>query len=478
MNGEGWMSAIRPRTTFSSGAHRLFLMLGLCLSTRTEIAAGQQLARRGAAVDSVAAAVEQANAKNPLLAAVEVTAINAVAVTMNRYYYGTAGVAVGPETWRKNLELGFEWDMNPFRANYVEHPMAGSLYFNAGRVNGMDFWESLPLVAGGSLQFELFGEPNRPSLNDFMMTTMGGVSLGEASYRLSSLILDNQASGAERVAREVTATVVSPLRGVHRLLSGRATSRSANPQEWRPDWLVGHVDLGSRTLGGSGTSESSNDLFLDLELEYGDAASGEVSQPFDAFRIEALVVSVRNRPLERLAVLGNLLGRDLYHGRDAAHRLLVALNYEYNQNQSYTYGQNNVTLGIQSVWPLLGAMVVRSHAALDWVILGAAGTSQVPRPGSYDFGTGGGAKLDLAVYFSRTRLVRVSYETRWLHTVSGNYDNHRVERLVGQLALPLYRGLGVGFEANLYRQDSYGGGLPSDSFEVPEIRLSLSWTGA
>ncbi len=436
---------------------------------------GEELAP--AAADSAAVESSPDSGKNVLLAAVEVTAINALAVTLNRYYYGTAGVAVGPETWRGNFEQGFEWDANPFRANYLEHPLAGSLFFNAGRINGMDFWESIPFVAGGSLQFEFFGEPYRPSLNDFMMTTIGGVSLGEASYRLSSLLLDNGATGVERVARELGATLINPMRGVHRLLSGRAAEIRPNPEGWHPDWLAGHMDLGVRRLGGGDAPGTTNDGFLDLELEYGNAASDKITKPFDAFRIEAVVVAVRHRPLERLAVLGNLVGQDLYQGKDAAHRLLVALNYEYNQNRAYTYGQNNVTLGIQSVWPLAGAVTLRTHGAFDWVILGAVGTRKVPSPGTYDFGTGGGLKLEFSIYHRRARLARVSYETRWLHTVSGAYDNHRIERAVVQLALPIFAGFGVGFDSILYRQDSYGGQFESDNLETPELRMSLNWTG-
>lgn len=70
------------------------------------------------------------------VAVLQVVAINLLAVTLNRFYYGTG---VDPATWKLNFERGFAWDSNQFRANYLEHPIAGSSFLNAGRSNGMGY---------------------------------------------------------------------------------------------------------------------------------------------------------------------------------------------------------------------------------------------------------------------------------------------------------------------------------------------------
>ena len=100
-------------------------------------------------------------------------------------------------TWSDNLKFPWQWDNNKFNNNQFAHPYHGSLYFNAGRANGYNFWESAPWAFGGSLMWELFGEVWAPSPNDLANTTLGGITLGEMLFRFSSLTLDNQATGSQ-----------------------------------------------------------------------------------------------------------------------------------------------------------------------------------------------------------------------------------------------------------------------------------------
>ena len=102
-----------------------------------------------------------------------------------------------------NLKFPWQWDNNKFNNNQFAHPYHGSLYFNAGRANGYNFWESTPWAFGGSLMWELFGEVWAPSPNDLANTTLGGITLGEMLFRFSSLTLDNQATGCEPGGREI-----------------------------------------------------------------------------------------------------------------------------------------------------------------------------------------------------------------------------------------------------------------------------------
>jgi len=119
--------------------------------------------------------------RRPILAVNEVLAINLL--------YNLTNLVIKPEeekiyfktyykTWWANMTYGFEWDDNTFQVNQFGHPYQGNNYFNAGRANGLSFWESAPLAALGSLTWEYLGERHKPSLNDFVMTTVGGISLG------------------------------------------------------------------------------------------------------------------------------------------------------------------------------------------------------------------------------------------------------------------------------------------------------------
>ncbi len=77
-------------------------------------------------------------------------------------------------TWSDNLKFPWQWDNNKFNNNQFAHPYHGSLYYNAGRANGYNFWESMPWAFGGSLMWELFGEVWAPAPNDLANTTLGG----------------------------------------------------------------------------------------------------------------------------------------------------------------------------------------------------------------------------------------------------------------------------------------------------------------
>lgn len=125
---------------------------------------------------------------------------------------------INGHTIKSNFKKGPVWDTDQFTTNLFSHPYHGSLYFNAARSNGMNFWQSAPFAAGGSLMWEFFMENEPPSINDMLATTFGGIELGEITYRLSDLFIDNRSSGAERVGREVLAGILSPVRAFNRII--------------------------------------------------------------------------------------------------------------------------------------------------------------------------------------------------------------------------------------------------------------------
>ena len=97
--------------------------------------------------------------KNHLRTGVEVVGLNTLIWFYDRYIRegGTnPGFRIGFNSWSENLANGFEWDDNNFTTNHFAHPYHGSLYFNAERSNGYDFWESIPWTFGGSFLWDYF----------------------------------------------------------------------------------------------------------------------------------------------------------------------------------------------------------------------------------------------------------------------------------------------------------------------------------
>jgi hypothetical protein len=61
--------------------------------------------------------------------------------------------------------------------------LQGSNYYNAGRANGLSFYESAAMAAFGSATWEFYGETNKPSLNDYINTTYQDAEGTEKQFR-------------------------------------------------------------------------------------------------------------------------------------------------------------------------------------------------------------------------------------------------------------------------------------------------------
>ena len=161
----------------------------------------------------------------PLRAAGEVIGTNLAVWAFDRFIVNESWARINGKTIRNNFRRGLMWDSDQFTTNLFSHPYHGGLYFNAARSNGLNFWQSIPYAAGGSLMWEFFMETEAPSPNDMLATTFGGVALGEITFRLSDLFIDNRTSGWERAGRELLAGIISPMRAINRLITGKAWKR-------------------------------------------------------------------------------------------------------------------------------------------------------------------------------------------------------------------------------------------------------------
>lgn len=135
-----------------------------------------------------------------------------------------------------NSKTGFVWDGDHFLMNQFLHPFHGADYFNVARSNGLSFWESNPYTFGGSLMWELFLENELPFYDDLVTTSFSGINLGEISYSVSNLIIDESSIGFERFLHKFTSTVINPIQGFNRLVRGD-TWRLGSPNK-RTDFTL------------------------------------------------------------------------------------------------------------------------------------------------------------------------------------------------------------------------------------------------
>jgi hypothetical protein len=215
-----------------------------------------------------------------LTALSELALLEAIPWAFDRYIGRYDYAFISMDTVRENFRRGFGYDPDTFEVNQSSHPYHGSLFFNAARENGYGFWESSAFALAGSLIWECCMENTRPSTNDLVNTTLGGMTRGEVAHRLSAMILDNEASGKTRWIREIGAGIINPAALLNRLLRGEAFREFENPADRFPKLVALSTDVGYRRFE---HGAHRNQWIVTLSFLYGDPFEGDMSRPFDSF---------------------------------------------------------------------------------------------------------------------------------------------------------------------------------------------------
>ena len=200
---------------------------------------------------------------------------------------------------KENFRHGFEWDNDHLATNMFGHPYHGSIYFNAGRSNGFNFWQSELFAIGGSAMWEMFMECEYPSTNDIIATPVGGAALGEIFYRMSDLIINDRSSGGERFGRELATFLVDPMRGFTRIVTGRAWERrSTSGRRFGIPPISIDLSLGGRYITLWDNDEGSRaGVTAKIKVEYGDRYVENARVPYDYFSFLLELQGMRTQPL-------------------------------------------------------------------------------------------------------------------------------------------------------------------------------------
>ncbi len=289
--------------------------------------------------------------KRPWLAALEVFGINAGVWAFDSYVMNEEFAKISIHTIKHNIETGFVWDNDQFSTNLFAHPYHGGLYFNAARSNGLTFWESAPYSFCGSLMWETICEIEPPAINDLMATTMGGICIGEVTYRLSNLILDDSKRGFPRFMREFLSTLVCPIKGLNRIIHGDAWRvRHDNPKyhDYNSIPVRLGITVGDRYLADNNSfSRGEHSPFVNLLLQYGDPYNEETTKPYDYFTADLTFNFSGNQPLiSGVHLLGRLWGVPLTAGRNMTTEIGIFQHFNYFDSQPVKDGTNLVPFRI------------------------------------------------------------------------------------------------------------------------------------
>ncbi|HEX5819027.1 MAG TPA: DUF3943 domain-containing protein [Gemmatimonadales bacterium] len=356
------------------------------------------------------------------------------------------------QSWADNIKYPWQWDNNAFLNNQFSHPYHGSLYFNSARTNGYNFWESVPWAFGGSLMWELFFEVWAPAPNDLLNTSLGGIALGEMLYRMSSLTLDNEASGTERVFREIGATLLNPVRGFNRALDGTMFKRSRTPDEWRPSTIQANLELGYRRFATDWDVTDPNALntgYLGAGVVYGNGVTDVTKAPFSHFRLNLLLAfnpGENARKLSELNVRGSLGGKSLARREGKASQLVGFMTYEYSSSPVIEFGAQ----GFQGGW----SQASRGKKGPTWYLDATAIFNPIAAIKSdyflvaegrdYDYGIGLGGRGEVRAIWGGKALVGVTANYRFIPVISGFPAQHQLLRANFDARYYFKHRLGVG----------------------------------
>ncbi len=266
--------------------------------------------------------------KNFWRAGAEVFGLNMSLWAFDRYVQKGHYAYISWETIKENFKHGFEWDNDHLNTNMFAHPYNGSMFFNAGRSNGYNFWQSELFAIGGSAMWEMFMECEYPSTNDIIATPIGGAALGEVFYRTSDLVLDDSSTGAERAGREVAAFILDPMRGINRIVTGQAWKRrSTTGRRFGLPPISIELSVGPRMLDMIDNKGCQVGAAAEINMEYGDRFEHTTKTPYDYFSFLLEAQMMKTQPsLSRIEIMGRLLSKEII---DEEHLNLNAGLYQH-----------------------------------------------------------------------------------------------------------------------------------------------------
>ncbi len=358
----------------------------------------------------------------------------------------------------------WEWDDNNFVTNQFAHPYHGNLYFNAFRSNGYNFWASSVAAFTGSYVWETFGETHPPAQNDQINTTLGGISLGEMTYRIGQKIFKNRKTGFGRQMNEVSGTLVNPVGGFTRILDGEwGKVRDVDPYENAP--LAFIVDAGEKRASErveDVVEKGKNEFFTRIRLLYGDPFT-DVKKPFSNFSVTAELSGDDSASLNVLQVNGSLYSKDL-SGLNGITFFYVTMNYDYFKNVKLTYGAQSFTAKIfaernifqnSKLQLTAGAGLIALASVPDKYLLYGEGRN-------YDYGPGVNMTGAIGLNISDRVYYGILYNGGWFTTVNGNESNYFLHTTVNELRVSIRRHFSLSIEGGVFQ-------LKGDYADFPDV---------
>lgn len=442
--------------------------------------------------------------KHPWKAALEAFAINVGVQCFDQFVMNEEFAKISFHSIKHNIETGFVWDNDQFSTNLFAHPYHGGLYFNAARSHGMNFWESVPYSFCGSLMWETTCEIEPPAINDLMATTFGGIAIGEVTHRVSNLVFDDRLSGFPRFMREFLGTLICPIKGLNRILSGdawRVRGRYYKYHDYQRSPVSFSASAGYRYLADNNTLfRGEGNPYVRFNLVYGDPFDGETTKPYDYFTLDATFGLSSNQPLiTGLHLLGRLWSVPVEVSKGTEMEFGIFQHFNYYDSQPVKDGTSLVPYRISEAasfgpgiiyrFPQVGNLTrFEQRVFLDGILLGGSLTDYynvIDR--DYNMGSGYSVKAISFMEFGKVATFQIGadyyriftwkgYEGKDLATTDPLYLNAQGDKgnasllvLNARFSLALSNRLNLDFNVSNYWRDthySYHDDVTSKTFDM------------
>jgi hypothetical protein len=374
-----------------------------------------------------------------VLPAIEIVGFQFLLNRTNRYLgTGREDYRVTGSSIDRNLRSGWGTDRDPFNVNQLGHPYQGAMYHGFGRSVGLDYWHSLGLAFAGSAVWEIAGERTRPSRNDQVASGIGGTFLGEALFRMSSLLLE-KGGGMSPFWRELSATAIDPSAGFNRWLYRDRENApfSSNGAAYASRLGIGYVGTTKRELGTSGADVDRSEAQVDFAIDYGlpGPRSYEYTRPFDYFAFHATASSANG--VESVTTRGLLVGRSYSAG--PSYRGVWGLygSFAYIAPQTFRVSTSALSLGTTGQW-WLGDTLSLQGTALAGVGYAAVGTTHGrPDDRDYNYGVAPQAIVNLRLTHNDTASLDLTGREFFVSRVASGTSGGRDNIVRGEAALTL-----------------------------------------
>jgi hypothetical protein len=375
-------------------------------------------------------------------------------------------------SWEHLSRQNWVFDQDPFNVNQFAHPYQGATMYGLARSSGLGFWQSLAYSNVGSFLWKMAGETDPPSINDQITTGNAGSLLGEALFRMSELVLQDQSPRPDML-HELGAAIISPSTAFNRYAFGDRFKTVFPNYAPATFWRF--------RLGVSMNSVLQQDATLDFGMSYGLPGKPGYSytRPLDYFDFQITGLARESNPVENVLLRGLLYGKQYQAGNDYRGIWGLYGSYDYISPALFRVSTTALSLGTTGQYWLAPGIALQG-SLLGGVGFGAAGTTPtVSGERDYHYGVTPQGLLALRLLFGDRSALDLAARGYYV-SGTGSDNSHGSETIMrasSNLNFRVYGRHGVGIQYVQSIRDAKYGSSPGKFQSDGTVSLVYTFLG-